>query len=882
LDSYPRQPPLPKLFVTARLPWLLAAGMLAVYLVTLNRAVTAGNLREVVELNGWNPRPNLFAPLTFLLTYPLRWLPASLTATGANLCSALCAAVTLALLARSVTLLPERSQFFLLNVRGAWLPPALAVLTCGLQSTFWENATEARGETPDLLLFACLILCLLEFRHDGNQRWLTSFAFVYGLAVANGWAMAGFLPFFLLALLWVEPMSVDNGGAVLVRMLLAGLAGLSLLLLMPLIASLSSGRHLEFWPALRLMLGAYKHLLLGFPKGLLLLLGLTSVLPALLIGIRPRSFFSDHSSGSQALVAKWVLHLIYAVFLIVCIWVSLDCPASPRHKGLGFAFLPLYYLGALSIGYFSGHFLLVAGASNQAGTQSPVSKLTDAALTASIWLLLAAVPGLLLYRNFPQMRANQRDPWQDYFALVEKSLPPQGTVIVSDDPATLFFFQALLTRQAKPFPHLPLDANALGNPAYLKLLDGQYPQFKLASAAGDNLSDCSKPLARVRLLETLSERYRLYHLHPSSGYYLEAFYPEPHGLVCQLRPYGTNCSEPPPLASELVAENQAFWNTTAQAKLSVVRRAIAGPEPPAKLSPMQRLLNFAHLEDEHDGRARAVGAGYSRALNHWGVELQERGAHQDAEKCFSQARQLNPQSLAARVNLDFSLSLRAGKRPVIRSPKAVEDTLDGRRGWDQVLQEDGPFGEPNYCYRMGVALARKGFYRQAVQQFNRVQSLAPDLTDAPSWLTRLSIHTRNYSNALDSADDILKHNPNDNTVLFLKAVSLLQAGAYDEAIAPFTHLLDLNTNNYAARLNRAVAYLQLGKLEAARQDYEDVARAVPRSYQAWFGLAEIAYRRKDIAAAISNYQQYLTNAPPNTEEARMAASRLEQLKTEHQ
>jgi len=126
-------------------------------------------------------------------------------------------------------------------------------------------------------------------------------------------------------------------------------------------------------------------------------------------------------------------------------------------------------------------------------------------------------------------------------------------------------------------------------------------------------------------------------------------------------------------------------------------------------------------------------------------------------------------------------------------------------------------------------------------------------------------------------DHILQTRPNDDNALFLKAVSLLQSKAYEESIAPFTYLLNLYTNNYAAQLNRAIAYLQLGRLDAARRDYEQVAKALPRSYQAWFGLAEIAYQQKDIPAAITNYQHYLTNAPPDTQEAKLVAARLKEL-----
>jgi tetratricopeptide (TPR) repeat protein len=877
--------------------------MLAVFLVTLNHGVAAGNLRQVVELSGWNWRPNVFAPVTFLVTYPLRWLPASVIALAANLFSALCAALTLALLARCVTLLPERSRFSLLAIRSAWLPPVLAVFACGLQITFWENAIEARGEMLDLLLFAYLVRCLLEFRLDRKQSWLTRFALIYGLSLANNWAMVGFLPFFLVALLWTKPLSllnlrflkrVERSGwetaapalavdlGLFLRMALFGLTGLSLFLLPPLIASLSHTGHLAFWPGLSLVLGSYKYMLLRFPKSVVLLLSLTSVLPILFMGVsRWVSFLRKPNPSRVLLVTKGASHLIHGSFLIAGIWVALDCPVSPRHQGLGFAFLPFYYLGALSIGYFSGYFLLIFGPGmSLRRRRRPIAKLIGSVGTACIWFLLVVVPCLLLYRNVPQIRASRHNPWHGYFALVEKSLPAQGTVILCDDPFRTSYFQAALAHEGKQPRHLLLDTTALGDPAYLQFLDKKYPQFKLASAVSNRFSECAKLLVRIQLLESLSRSHDLYYLHPSLGYYSEAFYPEARGLIYQMRPYGTNVSKAPLPTREQIGENQFFWQAATADQLPSILGALRQTEPPANPNPIQRLLAFAHLNSEPDRRAQFVGAWYSRALDHWGVELQECGAYLDASKCFSQARELNPDNVAARVNQEFNQDLQAGKKPVIQPAKAIEDKSGHRREWDQVLQEDGPFAEPNFCYQIGVAFAKNGLYRQAIQQFNRVQILAPDLTDARFWLTRLFIHTANYSNALAAVDQILQTRPSDDNALFLKAVSLLQSKAYDEAIPPFTYLLNLHTNNYAAQLNRAVAYLQLGKLDAAQRDYQEVAKALPRTYQAWFGLAEIAYRRKDTPAAITNYQCYLTNAPPDTEEAKLVIARLKDLKLE--
>src|SRR5260370_41399309 len=188
-----------KIFVTSFLPWLLACAMLAVYLATLNRQVTPESLQQWLNLSGWNWRPEFFRPLTFLVTYPLRWLPVHALPFAMGLFSATCAALTLALLARSVSLLPfdrthdqrlrELNDYSLLTIRAAWVPPAFAVLGCGLQMTFWENSVSWTTETFDLLLFAWVIRCLLEFRLDQQDSWLVCSAIVYGLGMANNWAM---------------------------------------------------------------------------------------------------------------------------------------------------------------------------------------------------------------------------------------------------------------------------------------------------------------------------------------------------------------------------------------------------------------------------------------------------------------------------------------------------------------------------------------------------------------------------------------------------------------------------------------------------------------------------------------------------------------------
>jgi len=176
--------------LTGFLPWIIAAGGFIVYLVTLNHWISPDSISHVARVSGWFWQPELYGPLYWLVTYPFRWLPVSLVPVGLNLLAMLCAVLTLTLLARSVMLLPhdrthqqrlrETSDFSLLTIRTRWLPPVMAAIVCGLQLTFWENATAASSEMLDLLLFAYVIRNILEYRIDERETWLLRAAFVTG------------------------------------------------------------------------------------------------------------------------------------------------------------------------------------------------------------------------------------------------------------------------------------------------------------------------------------------------------------------------------------------------------------------------------------------------------------------------------------------------------------------------------------------------------------------------------------------------------------------------------------------------------------------------------------------------------------------------------
>lgn len=753
-------------FVPRLLPKLLAVVALAVYLLTLNRWVSLFNLESVARTSGWTWAPQVFNPVSFAVAYPFHWLPVVSIPIALNLFSAVCAALTLGLLARSVAILPhdrteaqrtrEQNAFSFLTIPTAWLPPVFAVLLCGLQLTFWENATNFTGDMVGLLLFAFVIWSLLEYRLDGREGRLFLAAFVYGAGMANDWTMVCFLPVFITAIIWIRGLSFFNP-RFLERMALCGLAGMSLYLLLPLVAVISGKVPVTFWGALKFNLSLQFHVVKaffvnGYVRETLCLLSLSSLAPLLMLAIRWRPTFGD-TSPIGTMLAGFMFHLVHAVFLAVCVWVAFDPPFSPREKGFG---LTLYYLSALCVGYYSGYFLLVFG-------KQPVIPLPwrrpsrfvflNIPIVICVRLLFILAIAGLIYKNTPQLRAENDDTLRRYASLVGENLPRTGGILLADDARRLYLQEAALARAGRAKNFIFLDTQSLIWPGYHRFLHKKFPG-KWPETVSATETKKIGPLQLIALLATLGKTNELYYLHPSFGYYFEQFYLEPHGLVYKLKTLPNDTLLPPLPDKNEIAVNETFWLRAGMQTFPPIERALAAPKPGAPQSWGGKCLARLQAAQEQNPNAIVAGSFYSRSLNFWGVEMQRAGVLANAAAHFETAEKLNPDNVVAQINLQFNHSLQAGESVPVDLSKATADQFGKYRTWNEVLNANGPFDETSFCFENGVVLVQGGLFLQAIAPFNRVRQLVPDNLAARLWLGQLYNLARLPDHALDAIQDV--------------------------------------------------------------------------------------------------------------------------------
>ncbi|MGH7990337.1 MAG: tetratricopeptide repeat protein, partial [Limisphaerales bacterium] len=470
------------------------------------------------------------------------------------------------------------------------------------------------------------------------------------------------------------------------------------------------------------------------------------------------------------------------------------------------------------------------------------------------------------------IRAVNGDTLQKYTALVEKNLPRAGGILLSDEPARLLLVQAALARDGRTKDFVPLETASLKYPFYHKFLHEEFPQKWPDTVTAAEETNGVAPLHLIRLLAALAKTNNLYYLHPSFGYYFELFYLEPHGLIYKLQTLPADTLLPPPSDKNLIAENEAFWAQAEKAAFAPIERALSPSSPNAPQSFRQKLFSLLYLEPETNQNAVVVGNFYSRSLDFWGVQLQRAGELDKAAANFVLAQKLNPDNAVAGINLDFNRQLRAGKPASVDLANVTLDQFGKLRTWSEILDADGPFDEPSYCFRDGLVMVRSGLLRQAIAPFNRVRQLVPDNLNARLWLGQLYVANHLPDRALAAVRDVSEQPEKFSlTSTNETQLALIEAAAYFQKtnLTRGTQLLEAQISSHPTNGDLLAAAAQM---YAARGLFTNALAVIDRKLAltpddpAWLlGKGRIYLELKDYGDAIAALNRVLTLQTTNSQ-----------------
>lgn len=892
------------------LPWGVAGVFFVLYFFTRSDWATGASIDTISKITGWSWSPQTNNPILYLLTYPIRWLPNSLQIDALNILAAIGGALTLGQLSRSICLLPhdrtrdqrqrERSDYSILSLKTNWMPPIFACLLCGFQQSFWEDATALTGDILSLFLFSYLIRCLLEFRLGQQDKWLYRLALIYGFALPCDWAFIGYLPLFLIALIWMRGARIFQEPLIFI-MLGMSIFGLMSYLLLPAIVSFQNPDMGSFSQLLRYQFEVQARSLLQVPISIMIQLSLTSLLPILIMGIRFPSSIGEVSVVGTML-SNFMIRSMHLLFLGACIWVAFDPPFSPRNvaSGSSLRLLTFYYLGAIAVGYFTGYALLVFGkpASQRRGMRE--NRFPNNVIFAVLWIIVIVVPPLLLFRNLPEIRLTNGKRLADFGELLVKHLPDESAFIISDDSFSSLLVRATFDRLGIKRNYTMVEVSALKVFAYeqelrRKLLTN-YPNLLSEDLPSeDDSSQIMLPsrinlITLLKILASISEASSIYYLNSSFGLYFEVFHPKQLGLVTELIPYEEGQIGPPPIPEDLIEVNQQFWNEVSK-----------------------KMRGFENIK--MDNRASEIIRPWiSREQNVWAVSMQKMGRLADAKKGFERALIWNPNNICARVNLRQNEVLEKGSMNEKIGLTSIEtsEIQQSYGTYEQLLSANGPIDEkgfrlllaaefakgelPNYRqsmlnYRRAIQLGKRdfetklklansymlaGFPNELLSEIEQIRSQHSQL-DAESQTEMIRLEALGHyavgnqaeakgdlekkSESFNLAETLLKNaienDPINESLLETLSQVYLHTERKKEALELIDRHLEINPDDPRLLQNKALAHMLLEEYQEAISFFSKVLMSDPENRYALLNRAISYYREGDHQKAEIDYRVLL-------------------------
>ncbi len=220
--------------------------------------------------------------------------------------------------------------------------------------------------------------------------------------------------------------------------------------------------------------------------------------------------------------------------------------------------------------------------------------------------------------------------------------------------------------------------------------------------------------------------------------------------------------------------------------------------------------------------------------------------YKDTETLFRHNLALNPNSLAAHINLGDVFFDRGdyqnAKEQYYQALKIRPDFVQAHNNLGNILEREGKLEQaiaelnlalklkPDYAEaynNLGIVLASQGKIKEAVDSYNKALQLKPDYADPHNNLGNVFAEQGRNQEAVEQYVEALNAEPNYPEAHNNLAVILVKQGKLNEAINEYSEALRLRPNFALAHNNLGIALVQAGRVDEGMAHFRKALEIQP-------------------------------------------------------
>ncbi len=772
-----------------------------VYWITLSPGGFPGESASLIAYHArLDPFDTLLQPIWGVLVRVLAAIPVGDLAYRLNLFSALCGALSVALLFVIVAQIPhdktaeeKRSVFSASQCQ--CLSGLVSALFFAFSIPFWTVSTRAHYLSFEVLfMLFCTALFLLIWQRK-SRRLLYLFAVLYGVGMVQSAAFILAAPVFgvLMAIrLWQRDMLSLRMVTVLGAWTLLGFLVIIPAAFRFYLSPAYEWREIEAFHMLLWILvrDQGRTALVAVQQAGWMLILLTTILPWFVVVAVAKSSSNDWSGR----VGSFLLHVVVSLLGGILLFNISPSPLGILEDGTQLVFP--YLVAAIWFGYVAGYwFALASGRRGVATDQRPVWRtgLRIGWVTVlAIGLFAAAI------RNMAAADGRQSRSVLLFADAVVESMGDR-TWLLSNGVLDANIYLAA-AKQGKDI--VILNPQLARIPAYLRYMASLMADERLQGLAQLGLG----PVLNEWLETDPDIEQRLAILAVPEIWVETGFYPVPQRALFT----GARTAERPEIDS-YVADHQAFW------------QAIQAVPPVAPGRPMHRYDVWLRRH-------------VSKVANNAGVFLEDHGYSDAASEAYRSARTIDDGNLSALMN-ELSLALREERLEAEELEAELEDFIehrDERVNLYALAAQYGYVRDPSAYVQQGMAWALSGRLRSAVADVERAMGIVGRSPQLRHMLGQLYMRDLEQQQAGERVyRELLEENPDDlGARLALLRIEVMR-GNRDEVRTHLNALTEAGVSTRDLVVEIAILALMEGKLDDARQLIDRHLQTKPEDARAW-------------------------------------------------